>query len=434
LQPSAFFFSTGTPDGRIATISEPPSARNSQVEFESADDFVLTTETQITSASFTGLLTGGATPRDVSDLVVEIYRVFPNDSDVGRTSGPPTFSTDRVPTRVNSPSDVALDARSAADHELTFAASVLSKVFTAQQSVSSPDKISVGSGGNGPATGAEVQFNVTFAQPFDLPAGHYFFVPQVGLSQTAPSGADFLWLSAPRPIVPPGTAFPPGFTDLQSWMRDDPPLAPDWLRIGTDIIGGTTFNATFSVAGATVPPTISSLSQTSVAEGSPDLTIIINGNNFTDQSTVLLNHQQALATTFLSANQLQATIPASFLADEGSLQISVQDAQNGVAKAKTFTVTENVPGLSASVTQGQIFREISLNGSVIDQANEGHRVSISWGDGTKQVLDLGVSAGGPFSATHTFAASPHLRHNTIVVTALDDEGAASAAQTFDVIV
>jgi hypothetical protein len=35
-------------------------------------------------------------------------------------------------------------------------------------------------------------------------------------------------------------------------MRDDPPLAPDWLRIGTDIIGGTTFNATFELSGQTV--------------------------------------------------------------------------------------------------------------------------------------------------------------------------------------
>jgi hypothetical protein len=36
-------------------------------------------------------------------------------------------------------------------------------------------------------------------------------------------------------------------------MRDDPPLAPDWLRIGTDIIDGgppvPTFNGVFSLSG-----------------------------------------------------------------------------------------------------------------------------------------------------------------------------------------
>ena len=101
LQPSAFAFNTGIPDGKVATITEPANAHNSQVEYESADDFVVGTETKIRHASFTGLLTGGATPRDLKNVVVEIYRVFPNDSDVGRTSGPPVFSTPHVPTRVN---------------------------------------------------------------------------------------------------------------------------------------------------------------------------------------------------------------------------------------------------------------------------------------------------------------------------------------------
>ena len=100
LQPAVFLFSTGTPDGKVATISEPPNAHNSKVEFESADDFVLGTETAIQHASFTGLLTGGATLKDVNNVFLTIYRVFPNDSDVGRTSGPPTFSTPGVPTRV----------------------------------------------------------------------------------------------------------------------------------------------------------------------------------------------------------------------------------------------------------------------------------------------------------------------------------------------
>jgi hypothetical protein len=251
-QPSAFGFSTGAPDGRIATISEPANGHNSRVEFESADDFVLGTETRITHAAFTGLLTGGATPRNLQNVVVEIYRVFPNDSDVGRTSGPPTFSTSRVPTRVNSPSDVAFKSRDSAHKQVTFRAHVLNPNFTALASVSSADKISVKSGGNGPVSGKEVEFDVTFGKRgLDLPAGHYFFVPQVGLSKKAPAGAHFLWLSAPRPIVPPGTPFPAGTTDLQSWMRDDPPLAPDWLRIGTDVIGGTTFNASFKLSGKT---------------------------------------------------------------------------------------------------------------------------------------------------------------------------------------
>jgi len=98
-----FSFSTGDPDGKIATASRPDGS--GKIEIESADDFILGATTTITSASFIGLLAGAAVG-DVGQVRVEIYRVFPNDSDVTRTSGPPTFSTDQVPTRVNSPSDV----------------------------------------------------------------------------------------------------------------------------------------------------------------------------------------------------------------------------------------------------------------------------------------------------------------------------------------
>jgi hypothetical protein len=92
-----------------------------------------------------------------------------------------------------------------------------------------------------------VRFNLVFNTPIDLPPDHYFFVPQVQLSS-----GDFLWLSAPRPIVSPGTPFPAGFTDLQSWIRNEN-LQPDWLRIGTDITHQGPFNAAFSLTGQAVP-------------------------------------------------------------------------------------------------------------------------------------------------------------------------------------
>ncbi len=105
---------------KIATATRPSSA--GKFEIESADDFVLTTGTNITSATFTGLITGTSPISSIGEVRVEIYRVFPADSDVGRTTGPPTFSTPEVPTRVNSPSDVELEDRdtSPAPGNLTF--------------------------------------------------------------------------------------------------------------------------------------------------------------------------------------------------------------------------------------------------------------------------------------------------------------------------
>jgi hypothetical protein len=183
-----------------------------------------------------------------------------------------------------------------------------------------------------------------------------------------------------------------------------------------------------------VPPHITGLSQTSATEGSPDLTITINGSNFTNLSTVLVNGLQPLTTTFVNSGQLQAIIPAALLAEEGHFQLSVLDGENGLSNAQRFTVKDSIPTVSASATQGQIFQQITLNGLVTDQAVEDHRVQIKWGDGDVQVIDLGVSSEAHFTVTHTFAASRHLHHDTIVVTALDDEGVASAPQTFDVIV
>ena len=109
-------------------------------------------------------------------------------------------------------------------------------------------------GGEGAVTGEEVQFNVTFMTPFFVGAGdHDFFRPEVALSS-----GNFLWLSAPKPIISPGTPFQfPGgpTTDLQTWIRNDGPgaLAPDWARIGTDITAQGPFNAAFSLSGTVVP-------------------------------------------------------------------------------------------------------------------------------------------------------------------------------------
>ena len=240
-----FFFSTGNTDGKIATASRPSSA--GKVEIESADDFVVTGgNLSLTGATFQGLIPTGASLGSISSVGVEIYRVFPLDSNVARTSGPPTFSTSQVPTRVNSPSDVELVSRdSSSGGGLTFTPGILASSFTAANSILNGINPSPGqtTGGDGAVTGQQVQFNLIFTSPISLPDGHYFFVPQVELSS-----GDFFWLSAPRPIVPPGTPFPPGFTDLQSWIRNEG-LDPDWLRVGTDIVGAGTFNETFTLAG-----------------------------------------------------------------------------------------------------------------------------------------------------------------------------------------
>jgi hypothetical protein len=217
------FFSTGDVDGRIGIGARPASA--GKLEIEAGDDFLLGHSTRLTSASFTGLVPLDFTSADAIFSRVQIYQVFPNNS-----TNPPSGN---VPTRDNSP----------ADNALLFRETGAGLTFTGTPTTTT---------GEGAVTGQEVRFDVTFTDPINLAAGHYFFVPQIGLS----TGGDFFWLSAIRPIVAPGTPFAP---DLQSWIRNEE-LAPDWVRVGTDIIGAPagggaapTFNQAFAIVGTETP-------------------------------------------------------------------------------------------------------------------------------------------------------------------------------------
>jgi hypothetical protein len=227
-----FSFSTGEPDGRMAAASRPES--HHKIEIEAADDFILASDTHLDHASFTGLLSPGGRG-EIRQVRVEIYRLFPKDSDTTRKI--------HVPTRMNSPSDVAFDTRDSADGTLRFTVTTLSHHSAAANSVidgihPSPEQATKG---DGPVEGQEVEVDVVFDPPLVLPADHYFFVPQVRLQGT---GGNFLWLSAPRPPL----AF---VGDLQMWIRNAD-LDPDWLRVGTDIVDDATpptFNGTFSLSG-----------------------------------------------------------------------------------------------------------------------------------------------------------------------------------------
>jgi hypothetical protein len=241
---STLLFSTGSPDGKIATASGP--AVGGHLETETADDFVLGQAANVTSATFIGLIPTGASLSSITGVEIELYHVFPLDS--GPASG-------NVLTRVNSPSDNEFAAFDSGTGSLSFSAGLLNSSFTAANSVVNGIHPIPGqfTGGEGPVTGEEVEIDVTFLTPFLVGAtDHDFFRPEVELSS-----GNFLWLSAPRPITSPGTAlqFPAGTTDLQTWIRNDGTggLAPDWERVGTDVTNQGPFNAAFTLSGDPVP-------------------------------------------------------------------------------------------------------------------------------------------------------------------------------------
>ena len=239
---ASFFFSTGNPDGKLGALSEQASSENGQIETETADDFILSAATVINGATITGLIPSGAPLTSITNVEVELYHVFPTDSVV-----PPSGN---VPSRQNSPADVEIGTatRDGSAGTLAFNKSLVNSSFMVTNTV--VNKLQPKTGGEGSATGEEVQIAITFTPPIFLPApppplNHYFFRPEAQVTD-----GDFLYLSAPRPLTPPLFA-----GDLQAWIRNTN-LKPDWLRIGTDIIDGSpapTFNMTFSLSGNTVP-------------------------------------------------------------------------------------------------------------------------------------------------------------------------------------
>ena len=245
-----FFFSTGDPDGKIATATRPDTARSIRDRVGRrlrSHPFDVNHQRDLHRPAATRCDGGAMSARSSSRSTA----CFRKDSDVGRTSGSPTFSTSNVPTRVNSPSDIAFQERDAGSG-LTFSTERAGRHFTALNSVQPggihplPGSIH---GRQWCCQGEEVQFTVTFTTPFLLAADHYFFVPQVQLDD-----GDFLWLSAPKPIVAPGHRSRPA----SPTCRAGPAMTargidPDWLRIGTDITHQGPFNAAFSLRAPWFP-------------------------------------------------------------------------------------------------------------------------------------------------------------------------------------
>lgn len=116
--------------------------------------------------------------------------------------------------------------------------------------------------------------------------------------------------------------------------------------VGADLVSPVPTSTTAPIPLATPPappapgpltPVIANLNPGSALTGSPDLTITVNGTNFLSSSVVDFNGS-ALATTFVSATQLQATVPAAQIVSAGASVITVVNppANGGTSEPVTF--------------------------------------------------------------------------------------------------
>ena len=213
LLPAVYSFSTGDPDGLIATAARPESRPENSRSNRPMTSCSPNT-TSITSATFTGLVPAGSS---ATGVVVEIYRVFPTDSDVG--------AHQRAANVLDGPGAHAgqfalrYRARRARHRERPISRPrSLDPSFTANNSVTAGRYPSQTEPTPPAATvrsrARKCSSTVNFATPFVLPADHYFFVPQVELGRTA----TFFWLSAPKPVDPiPARLHRPAKLDSRSY-------------------------------------------------------------------------------------------------------------------------------------------------------------------------------------------------------------------------
>ncbi len=108
--------------------------------------------------------------------------------------------------------------------------------------------------------------------------------------------------------------------------------------------GGTSAAQTFTITANNPLPTLSSLSPNSATAGSGAFTLTANGSNFINGSVIKWNGT-ALTTTYISASQLTASIPASNISAAGTAAITIftPTPGGGTSGTLTFTVTSVNP-------------------------------------------------------------------------------------------
>ncbi|MET0402531.1 MAG: IPT/TIG domain-containing protein [Cystobacter sp.] len=91
-----------------------------------------------------------------------------------------------------------------------------------------------------------------------------------------------------------------------------------------------------------VPPTLASLAPATVAAGSAETIFSCNGDGFYSGSVVMFG-VEALASSYVSAQQVRGTIPANLLTGAKTVQVTVSNGPGLVSAPKPFTISAAGP-------------------------------------------------------------------------------------------
>ena len=151
------------------------------------------------------------------------------------------------------------------------------------------------------------------------------------------SGATVNWNG-----IPLATAFV-GTSQLTATVPASLIATPGTATVSVTTIRGTSLGATFTMKN--VPPTIASISPSSAMAGGPAFPLRVTGTNFFSSATVKWNGTP-LPTLYVSANTLEAAVPASLITTPGTASVIVTTIL-GTSVAATFTINPVAPTITS---------------------------------------------------------------------------------------
>jgi hypothetical protein len=171
------------------------------------------------------------------------------------------------------------------------------------------------------------------------------------------SGATVMW---------GGTALTTKFSNSGKLTASVPAnliTVPGGLNIQVMNPGASTSGA---VAFTVTAPSIRSLSPGSEMATGSAFTLTVAGASFVSGSALYLNHTSVI-TSFVSAGELLATVPASLVATAGTLNVTVVNPGGATSNTVGFTVTPAIPSITTisprSVTHGSKAFTVTLSGA-----------------------------------------------------------------------
>ena len=136
-----------------------------------------------------------------------------------------------------------------------------------------------------------------------------------------------------------------------------------------------------------VPFLMQPLSPTSVAPGGPGFTLTVRGTNFVSGSVVLWKGS-VRPTTFVSSEELSASISAGDVANQGSAAVTVSNPApgGGTSSAAFFSVTKPIATLGFAAVSFLEGPQISTVLTADFNGDNNFDVAVAkWGDGTLNV-------------------------------------------------